>query len=352
MPFRIVRDDIAHMRVDAVVNATNAQLLAGGGVCGALFRGAGHGDLSYACRAVGACPVGEAVVTPGFALPARYIIHTVGPVWRGGDEGEPALLRRCYDASLARVEELGVESVAFPLISAGAFGFPKPAALAIALEAFASFLVDHDIDIYLVVFDRASFDIGESLFASVQQHIDDTYEESYDYLGTALLSDEQVASAFESVECQRMRVRASKFALDKGIPCLAAPCDAASSAKDLSRLVENLDESFSECLLRLIDERRMTDVEAYKRANVSRKLFSKIRSDKAYRPSKPTVLAFAVALRLSIDQTKDLLERAGFALSHASKFDVIVEYFILRQEYDLFVINETLFAFDQMLLGS
>ena len=348
MPFQIVRDDIAHMRVDAVVNAANAQLLAGGGVCGSLFHGAGHDDLSRACRSIGSCPVGEAVVTPGFALPARHIIHAVGPIWRGGDEGEAALLRRCYDASLARVEELGVESVAFPLISTGAFDFPKPAALAIALEAFASFLADHDIEIYLVVFDRESFDIGESLFASVQQHIDDTYEESYDYLGTALLSDERFDdSAFEPVEFRRMRERVAEPPMLDVLPCAPAP-----NVEDLSQLVENLDESFSECLLRLIDERGMTDVEVYKRANVSRKLISKIRSDKAYRPSQPTALAFAVALRLSLDETKGLLEKAGFALSHASKFDVIVEYFILRQEYDLFVINQTLFAFDQMLLGS
>ncbi|WP_080800228.1 macro domain-containing protein [Arabiibacter massiliensis] len=346
MPFRIVRDDIAHMRVDAVVNAANAQLLAGGGVCGSLFHGAGHEELARACRAIGVCPVGGAVVTPGFALPARYIIHAVGPIWRGGDEGEAALLRQCYDAALARAEELGVESVAFPLISTGAFGFPKPAALAIALEAFASFLADHDVDIYLVVFDRASFDIGESLFASVRQYIDDTYEKAYDYLGTAVLSDELAAGfSFEDTELRSRRVQPAA-------PRVAARSATASQAEDLSQLVDNLDESFSECLLRLIDERSMTDVEAYKRANVSRKLFSKIRSDKAYRPSKPTALAFAVALRLSLEETKGLLEKAGFALSHASKFDVIVEYFIRRQEYDLFVINETLFAFDQMLLGS
>lgn len=348
MPFRIVRDDIAHMQVDAVVNAANPQLLAGGGVCGSLFHGAGYDDLTRACREIGGCPTGEAVITPGFALPARYIIHAVGPIWHGGNEGEAALLRRCYDASLVRAEELGVESVAFPLISTGAFGFPKPAALAIALETFASFLVNHDIDIYLVVFDRESFDIGESLFASVKQYVDDTYEGEYDYLGTAVLSDERAAvAAFEDVEFRRMRMRAARSAPSDAVPCAAAP-----STEDLSQLVNNLDESFSEHLLRLIDERGMTDVEAYKRANVSRKLFSKIRSDKAYRPSKPTVLAFAVALRLSLGETKNLLEKAGFALSHASKFDVIVEYFILRQEYDLFVINETLFAFDQMLLGS
>lgn len=348
MPFRIVRDDIAHMQVDAVVNAANAQLLAGGGVCGSLFHGAGYEDLSCACREIGGCPVGEAVVTPGFALPARHVIHAVGPIWRGGDAGEVELLRRCYDAALSRAEELGVQSVAFPLISTGAFDFPKPAALAIALEAFASFLVSHDIEIYLVVFDRASFDIGESLFASVRQYIDDTYEETYDYLGTAVLSDECYAAvAFEDAELRSMRTRASGAA-----PAAVVQCDAAPSPESLSQLVENLEESFSECLLRLIDERGMTDVEAYKRANISRKLFSKIRSDKAYRPSKPTALAFAVALRLSLDETKRLLEKAGFALSHASKFDVIVEYFIMRQEYDLYVINETLFAFDQMLLGS
>lgn len=333
MPFQIIRNDLAKMQVDAVVNAANPGLVAGGGVCGSLFHEAGFENLSRACRTIGGCEVGDAVVTPGFNLSARYIIHAVGPVWHGGQAGEAELLRRCYDRSLALAVELGLESIAFPLISTGGFGYPKTAALSVALESFSNFLVGHDLTIYLVVFDRGSVQISKTLFASVLEYIDDVYEEHYEYVRTTVLSDVDYES----------------FRFEEPL----GSCSATGALElDLLEVVGDLDESFSECLLRLIDERGMTDVEVYKRANISRKLFSKIRSNPNYRPSKPTVLAFAIALRLSLEGTKSLLEKAGFALSHASKFDVIVEYFILREAYDIFVINEALFAFDQVLLGS
>lgn len=413
MPFQIVRNDIAKMNVDAVVNAANSELLAGGGVCGALFDGAGRESLARACNAIGHCDTGDAVATPGFALPARFIIHAVGPIWRGGGAGEADALRSCYERSLALALELGCESIAFPLISTGTFGYPRAEALAIVQSVVAAFLAEHDMDIYLVVFDRAAVKISRQLFDSVQEFIDDTYEEAEghgrsrsllacEWEALAEVADGQLPDQAEMVEGRL----AADFAAPIGLPeedaCLSvAPIQRASrpastvegqrvartmpttegqraaqaaptvggwraarstpkarsagqarSAESLEDVIGNLDESFSECLLRLIDERGMTDVEAYRRANVSRKLFSKIRSNVNYHPSKPTVLAFAIALMLSLEETKALLEKAGFALSHSNKFDVIVEYFIVRNVYDIFEINETLFAFDQVLLGS
>lgn len=407
MPFHIVRNDIAKMDVDAVVNAANSELLAGGGVCGALFDGAGYKDLTCACNAIGHCDTGDAVVTPGFALPARFIIHAVGPIWRGGGAGEADALRGCYERSLALALELECESIAFPLISTGIFGYPKAEALAIVQGVVAAFLAEHDMDIYLVVFDRAAVRISKELFDSVQEFIDDTYEEAKDYGHTHSLiayewealsgaADGWLSGQTSQAEAAEDRLTAASAAPtdfpEESTCLLAAPAQQADwpapkagsgqavrmapkaggkhaarvasaagsaravpkarSVESLEDIVGNLDESFSECLLRLIDERGMTDVEAYRRANVSRKLFSKIRSNANYHPSKPTVLAFAIALTLSLEETKSLLEKAGFALSRSSKFDVIVEYFIARRIYDIFEINETLFAFDQVLLGS
>ena len=372
MPFQILRNDIAKMQVDAVVNAANSQLLAGGGVCGALFAGAGVNELTQACASIGHCDVGNAVITPGFALPARYIIHAVGPVWQGGGAGESALLRSCYERSLALALEHGCTSLAFPLISTGIFGYPKKEALSIVQKVVSEFLAAHDMEIYLVVFDRAAVRISAELFDSVSAYISDTYVDEFAFARRARKLNTCELNALESTHS--VQVGAALFSPDQAIPAdefdfggsygvlyeagaaasAAEPASAAALAapESLEFLIENLDESFSSCLLRLIDERGMTDAEAYRRANISRQHFSKIRSNADYHPSKPTVLAFACALSLSLDETRALLEKAGFALSHSSKFDVIVEYFIAHQKYNIFEINETLFAFDQVLLGS
>ena len=343
MPFEIVRNDITKMKVDAIVNAANRSLLGGGGVDGAIHRAAGPGLLQE-CRGLGGCETGQAKITRGYRLPARYVIHTVGPIWRGGQHNERALLTACYRNSLALAVENGCESVAFPLISAGAYGYPKAEAMDVAVEAIAGFLEAHDLTVYLVVFGGAEFLAGKRLFREVRAYIDDVYAESHVNRDVER-ARRTLWEREESAALQMDQAFGEAWADAPQAPsCAAQP--------DWDSMLRQADEGFSEALMRLIDEKGLTDAQCYKRANVDRKLFSKIRSNPAYRPSKPTVFAFAVALELTLAQTKRLLARAGFALSHSSRFDIILEYFIKSGIYDVFEINEVLFQFDMPLLGS
>ena len=324
MPLLLVRNDLTKMPVDAIVNAANESLLGGGGVDGCVHRAAGP-ELLEACRALGGCKTGEAKLTAGFRLPCRYVIHTVGPVWRGGTHGEREQLASCYRSSLALARAHGCETVAFPLISSGIFGYPKDQALRVAVDTIGAFLAENDLTVYLVIFDRASYEIGGKLFADIAAYIDERYVDAHTDLRRVSVVENRMLSA-----------------------CEAAPM----AASGLDEALAHLDAGFSETLLKLIDRSGKKDSEIYKKANVDRKLFSKIRSNPAYRPSKSTAVAFAVALELSLPETRDLIARADYALSASSKFDVIVEYFIARKNYNIFEINEALFAFDQSLLGT
>ena len=361
MPFLIVRDDIARVSADAIVNAANTRLQAGGGVCGALFAAAGAADMQAACDAIGGCPTGSAVSTPAFALDATWVIHAVGPIWRGGLSGEREALRSCYRSVFAEAERLGARSVAYPLISAGIYGFPGDEALAIAREETEAFLrVHEDVAVTLVMFDRATMRAGGELFDEIDEYIDDEYVEAsphmrrraerlavevWDAAAPDGLADAGAPSGYADGAAPEA------FAAAFGGEAVCAVLSAAAP-RELDDLLSNLDASFSETLLALIDERGMTDAEVYHRANLSRQLFSKIRSNRAYRPTKPTAVALAVALELDPRQTQDLLGRAGLALSRSSKFDVIVRFFLERGVHDVFRINEALFAYDQPLLGS
>ena len=397
MPFHIIRADITTLAVDAIVNAANSSLLGGGGVDGAIHRAAGPALREY-CAGLGGCQTGEAKLSPGFRLPARWVIHTVGPIWSGGQRNEEALLSACYRNSLELALAQGCESVAFPLISAGAYGYPKDQALAVAVREIRVFLMQHEMEVTLCVFDRAGFRLPGGLYEAVRAYLDRRLPEAVPRPGrqaerewgpvfpaaqtnaapptmasyaaapagsapaAAKPPAEKAAKKKKSIFSRPRRTKAEKqraeaaaedsFALagprrDEGI----ATCGAARPA-ELDERLRCLDESFSQMLLRKIDERGMTDAACYKRANVDRKLFSKIRSDPYYRPSKPTAIAFAIALELPLPETRELLMKAGFALSHSSKFDIIIEYFIANGRYDIFEINETLFAFDQALLGA
>ena len=323
MPLHIVRNDITVMKADAIVNAANESLLGGGGVDGAIHRAAGP-ELLKECRTLGGCKTGQAKLTKGYRLPAKYVIHTVGPVWRGGGCGEKELLISAYRSSLELALAHGCETVAFPLISSGVYGYPKDQALKVAVDTIGDFLLSHDMTVWLVIFDRDAYAIGGKLFADIAAYIDDRYV------------DERADSREQ--QYRRMMAAAPSFC-------------AAEAPGSLDEALSRLDESFSQMLLRKIDESGMTDAQCYKKANIDRKLFSKIRSDVHYKPSKPTAMAFAVALELPLDEARDLLQKAGFAFSRASKFDIIVEYFIARRNYNIFEINEALFAFDQSLLG-
>lgn len=341
MPLEIVRNDITKMKVDAIVNAANESLLGGGGVDGAIHRAAGSALLAE-CRTLGGCKTGKAKLTGGYNLPAKYVIHTVGPVYRDGKHGEKTLLESCYRESLALAKAHGCESVAFPLISSGVYRYPKDQALKVAIDVISDFLLENEMTVYIVVFDKASYQIGEKLFSDIAEYIDDHYvDEHTDY------SRERISmNALPGVAPHKRRKKSEDDILET-CDCKAMPLE-----DDLDAKLKHIDESFSQMLLRKIDEKGMTDAECYKKANVDRKLFSKIRSDVHYKPSKPTALAFAISLELSLDETEDMLRKAGFALSHSNKFDIIIEYFISRGNYNIFEINEALFAFDQSLLGA
>ncbi len=342
MPFTIVRQDITKMKVDAIVNAANTNLQMGGGVCGAIFKAAGAPQLQAACDKLAPIKTGDAVITPGFNLPAKFIIHAAGPVYQESTrEQNEQELRAAYTNSLKRAVENKCKSIAFPLISSGIYGYPKDEALQVATWAIQDFLTDHDIDVNLAVFDKSAFTISRQLLGEVESYIDEHYVETYQMSRRHLLEVEQEAlNKYDFNVCEYKETIINE--MGDAPSFLRAPLD---------DLVGNLDEPFSRMLLRLIDTKGMTDVEVYKRANLDRKLFSKIRSNKGYMPSKRTAIALAVALELSPDETDDLLERAGYALSHAVKFDVIIEYFITNGKYDVFEINEVLFEHDQPLLG-
>ena len=334
MPLQIVRNDITKMKVDAIVNAANSSLLGGGGVDGCIHRAAGP-ELLAECKTLGGCETGSAKITKGYRLPCKYVIHAVGPRWRDGKRGEREKLVSCYRTSLALAKEHGCETVAFPLISSGIYGYPKDQALKVAIDTVSDFLLENDMTVYIVIFDRKAYQIGEKLFSDIAAYIDDNYV------------DEHTDSRSE--QSRRMQMLSDEPEEETfGAPL--APM--AASAKTLDDALSQIDESFSEMLLRKIDEKGMTDAQCYKKANIDRKLFSKIRSDKLYKPSKPTALAFAIALELPLDETKEMLMKAGFALSHSNKFDIIIEYFIEHGNYNVFEINEALFAFDQSLLGA
>lgn len=453
MPFAIVRDDITHVKADAIVNAANEQLRRGGGVCGAIFEAAGERRLQRACDKIGHCPTGSAVVTPAYGLKARYVIHAVGPIWQGGFSGERKLLASCYRTALKLAHERKCRSIAFPLISAGIYGYPQREALQVAQGEIRAFLERHDMTVTLVLYDTDVMQIADTLRLRVESYIDDVYvgarkerfarqrwEQGFDstthetmaaptsaskasdtYEMSAAASDvedslpswggafERDASAWDVAATRPeepdltycptcgapvekgfrfcMRCGAALGNVERPYPAESvprpspaygmgsaapsparreqaptlprtsapAPRAAARPSIDLPRplrnLLEHLDAGFSETLLTMIDERGLRDAQVYKRANLTRQHFSKIRSNPRYRPTKTTVLALAVALELSLDETSLLLERAGFALSHADQRDVIVEFFIREGNYDIFEINNTLFAFDQPLLG-
>ena len=416
MPLQIVRNNIVNMDVDAIVNTANPEPQVGGGTDFAIYEAAGHDRLLRARRKIGAIAPGDAAVTRGYNLPAKYIIHTVGPWWQGGSQGEREILRDCFLNSLEIAKRKRCRTVAFPLISAGVYSFPKSEALDIAVGSIRRFLETSEMTVYLVVFGKEEYELSGKIFEGVTSYIDEHYvdrqrqkEYAIDYCDGASeedsngFRDRKSLKAYSGFASGRRRDDVAKQSRarnqhahfdpytgkplylsespkesplidnsendknlavsEQPVPCptpmqspelKSAPGSFGSMAKrrSLDEMVSSLGENFPEMLFRLIDERGMTDVEVYKRANIDRKLFSKIRSKKSYQPSKKTAIALAIALRLNLDQTKDLLSRAGYALSPGSMFDVIVEYFITEEIFDIDQINFVLFDHHEQLLGA
>ncbi len=363
MPFTIIRGDITQQRVDAIVNSANPKPIVGHGVDSGIHAKAGP-ELLEARKLLGPIPVGSAAITLGYRLKARFVIHAVGPLWVDGNHGEARQLRECYDSALQVAEENGCRSVAFPLIAAGNYGFPRAQALEIALNAFSSFLMTHDMQITLVVFGNESFRLSGRVMESVVSFIDDNYvrttlQEEYD-LEEKPETDEETFYRIRKERYRRRREEEERFYGDMEAPSLGTPVGApspilapepAAPRLDLKAMMDQMDAGFSQTLLMLIDRTGKKDPEIYRKANVDRKLFSKIRKNPNYHPSKPVALAFALALELNLEEAKDLIGRAGFALSHSSAFDIIVEWAIQNRQYNIMEVNAILFEYDQPQLG-
>lgn len=361
MPLNFVRNDITQMQVDAIVNAANHTLLGGGGVDGAIHRAAGPGLLDE-CRGLHGCETGGAKITRGYNLPCKYVIHAVGPVWRGGDKCEPELLASCYRNALALAKAHECESIAFPMISTGVYGYPKTEALQIAVREITAFLMANDMTVFVVAFSGESVEVAGKLFGEIVAYIDDVYVDTHydlareaqrslsirdEVLGSLNRPDSTQSSAAPQERASRGLFHRRRRAEEANSAAKPAP----ASSLSLDEMLAQMDEGFPAMLLRKIDERNMTDAECYKRANIDRRLFNKIKNNPSYRPGKQTVLAFAVALRLSLAETREMLNKAGFSLTRSSKSDIVVEYCIVNGNYDIFEINQVLFKLDLQPLG-
>ena len=341
MPLQIIRQDITKMRVDAIVNTTNEEMNGYSGVDLAIHTVAGA-ELDAECAKLAPLGLGQAKLSGAYGLPCKYVIHTSGPVWRGGLVGESIILRSCYIESLKLAVKSDCRSVAFPLISSGVYGYPKDQVLKFAIQTITEFLFDHELTVYLCVFDKESYSFSQKLFSDIQEFINDEYVDEH---------DEDFYEAFDGsvdempmAKCIQAPMRADDMMPRKRETSSAA-------GKSLREYMKQMDRSFQEMLFDLIDESGMTDVECYKKANVDKRTFSKIKSNKDYKPSKQTVIAFAISLQLDMDTTQELLATTGFTLSRSKVFDKIIRYFIHNGNYDIFEINEALFEFDQVLLG-
>lgn len=327
MPFQILHKDITAMAADAIVNPTDEWLSGSGGTDLAVHMTAGE-KLDEACRNIGRLQTGAVAVTDAYGLPCRYVFHTVGPVWKNGTCGEEALLRGCYLNALFKAKQMGLDSIAFPLISSGTFGFPKNQVLRIAIDAISDFLytADSELQIFICILDRHAFSLNREIALR-------------EYLGHGrkrFFGAERKAAAF----CEDR----------EEAPICCAPQDQPIT-DDISEWIKKQDDSFAVMLLKLIDKKGMTDVECYKKANVTKGTFWKINNDPKYKPSKSTVIAFAIALELDLDETAQLLKTVGFSLSDSNTFDRIIQFFILHRNYDIYEINAALFQYDQACLG-
>ena len=344
MAFQIVRNDITNMCVDAIVNSANPRPVVGLGTDSSIHEKAGP-ELLAARQKIGPIPLGQAAITPAFRLPARYVIHTVGPVWDGGSYGEEKLLRSCYDESLKLALEHDCKSIAFPLIATNNYGFPKDKALQIAVAAFSEFLMEHEMLIYLVAFDRTAYRLSEKLVSSIASYIDDHYVEVWEastYGGEKEYRQQNIRRR-RDLELYR-----ESSVCEDAVPCAPMAMPKAASLPDF---LKQADAGFTETLLKLIDKTGKKDSQIYKKANLSKQHFSKIRNNPNYKPTKQTAIALALALELDLEATKDLIGRAGYALSNSSKFDLIIRYFIEQGNYNVVEINIALYEFDQSLLG-
>ena len=352
MPFQIIRSDITKVKADVIVNTANPRPVIGSGTDSAIYLAAGEDALLAERKKIGDIAPGQAAATPAFALSANHIIHTVGPAWVDGKHHEREILRSCYANSLALAAELDARSIAFPLIATGVYGFPKDEALSIAMAEIGGFLLTHDMKVILVVFDRKAFELSGQLVGQINEYIDEH--------GVGLARQTEYGGKYNrrrrmEEELLRQSIAlpdeadTGDLALDGAFTPMEVPFDVAG--RSLDELLEHAGETFQQRLFKLIDASGMDDVTVYKKANIDRKLFSRIRCKEDYKPRKRTAVAFAIALELDLPTTLDLLSRAEIAFSPSSRFDLIVTYFITNKIYDIYKINTALFQYGQPILG-
>ena len=326
MPLKIIQKDITKIKVDGIVNAANTNLKMGGGVCGAIFSAAGADKLQEDCDKLAPIKTGEALITKGYNLPAKYIIHTAGPIFdENNKEKSEKLLRASYKNSLELALEHNLESLAFPLISSGIYGYPKKEAYKVATSEIKEFLKDNDLTVYLIIFDKSVITIEPKTEKEIEKYIENLKE----------------VSLFEK---RRLR-KEYRYEMKDSEPTMDY-----MRIESMPDEISHLEESFSEALFEIIDSKNLSDPEVYKGANIDRKLFSKIRN-KGYQPSKKSAIALAISLKLDLEETSELLEKAGYALSKSLLFDNIIRYYIEKGNYDIFEINEHLFKETDKTLG-
>ncbi len=352
VPFKIIRNDITKMNTEAIVNTANAQVTVGVGCDHAVYTAAGYDELlRYRAEHIGLAEEGEAFLTPGFQLQAKYIIHTVSPLYRGGDRGEEEKLRSCYRKSLRLAKENGIKSIAFPLIATGGFGYPKEEEMRIAVDEINAFLLRNEMEIFLVVFDSKSTGLGEKLYPDLEAYIDENYVEAQRREAAAdycIRANSPVSAAPKEPKSSLAgaifrRSAAKQSVLDETAePVELLQSDEASlidfdehHERKLEERMKHMSDTYSEYLMYLIRERGMENAEVWKRAIVDKKVFSKIKNHVNYHPNKLTALCLCVGAKLNLDESRDLLARAGYALSPCDKTDIIFSYFIENEIYDM-----------------
>lgn len=349
MPFKIIRNDITKVKADIIVNTANPNPTCGSGTDFAIYEAAGKEQLLEERRTVGQIARGDIAVTGAYNLRAKYIIHTVGPKWVDGKHSEFEILESCYTKSLQKALELGCESIAFPLISTGVYGFPKDKALQIAVSVFRNFLLEHEIQIILVVFDKKSFQLSGQLVGEIDSFIDANYvrkKRSSEYTKRTYRKESDFACDAEVYESCRQYHEEEAYGAKP-----LAPEAILEKAMSLEEELENIGMSFHDKLFELIEQSGMDNKDVWKRANLDRKHFSKIQCDEKYHPKKKTVMALCIALKLDLEQARDLLARADWAFSPSSKVDLIVQKAIIDRQYDIFQLNLVLFRYTNEILG-
>ena len=359
MAFQIIFGNIIEQHVDAVVNPTNVRMHPSGGTDLQIHKAAGP-EFDAAVKALGRCEVGEAKITPGFNLPAKYVIHTVGPVWEYGLKNEAEKLASCYKNCLRLAEENGCESIAFPLISAGTYRFPKDQAQKIAEDVIRDYLETHEMEISLVLYDPDLLRLDAALERDLRAAIRKSVREHGDEFG-ALLSpvsfdicmpdackrnesvpfdeNEEDEADFDEEE-DGILPEACKRKVIEPLYCDKCALEAApmadfteNQAHDLENRLKNGVKTFSDYIFKLIDEKGLTDPEFYKGANMSRQTFSKMKT-KSYQPKKDSVVLMALSLKLTPDEANKLLEHAGYSLSYTVPADIVARFYLEHKMYD------------------